>query len=617
MQQFIYSKDDLVGILRTLITTGEKWEGYQRTKDVAEFWNKIISGKNHDEIILSIKPGEKQDLKQQRIRLYNSRTKSVANKIINQIKEVYRSDNIYNEIYFTEKSENNADRVKKIQESLNNFSGKKNVRQWLRDRYLRLNIVDPNAFIVVNFKQDGATTGYYPIEVRSKDVLSRQYINGTLQYLAFVETTTEKVVTDGKTKTMPSYKYWIFGHDYAVLMHKAPIGALGIGTPLEIKEADAGYNVDGTKYAWYYSDYKIDAQQVPAFCVGYIPDPENDDKTFESILYPAKELFIELIWKKSLSDIHFIVHGIAQKFAFVPACDFENKQLGLKCNKGTLTNGTPCEQCHGSGQMPFHTSEQDIITLTLPRDTKDMMDLSKMLYYQLIPIEVINLTKEAVTEMEKAIPLSVFNKSIVDKGELVRAETATKIRDDYNSTNNVLYEFAFSDADMYVNLTTQIAIYGNNWAQDLVIDYSYPNDFNLESVSDLFFQSKEANASGSPAIVKSKINGKVVSKLCIDNKAAIHNYETREYWKPFSDNLQISQAPEFDRSRILWLYYDQIFRTLEGVSYTNGDVKELPFSSLPREKQKEFIEAQVDIYLAQYKAAKDAAPKITVPRPAA
>src|SRR5689334_1912778 len=111
MQQFIYSKDDLVGILRSLVTTGERWDGYKRTKEVAEFWNKIVTGKDHGEILLSLKPNEDGKSKEQRIRLYNSRTKSVTNKIINQIKEVYRSDNIYNEIYFTEKADDNIDKI--------------------------------------------------------------------------------------------------------------------------------------------------------------------------------------------------------------------------------------------------------------------------------------------------------------------------------------------------------------------------------------------------------------------------------------------------------------------------------------------------------------------------
>lgn len=623
MNHFIYSKDDLAGILKSHITTGERWDGYKRTKEVAEFWNKIISGKNHDEILLSLKPNEKSDQKQQKLRIYNSRTKSVTNKIINQIKEVYRSDNIFNEIYFSEKKDDNTAKVKSIQEFLKNFSGKKSVRKWLRERYLRLNIVDPNAFIVTNFVNAGSDIGFYPIEVRSKDVLSRQYLNGVLQYLAFEEKTVEKVVADGKTKTVPAFKYWIFGHDWAILYHKCPVGGTGIGRSVEITpHVESTYNDEAVKYTWYYSEYQIEAQQVPAACVGYIPDPENDDQTFQSILYPAEELYKELIWKKCLYDIHMVLHGIAQKFAFVPACNYDDG-IGNKCNKGTLTNGHECEQCHGTGQLPFHTSEQDIITITLPADGKELFDLSKMIHYQVLPIEVIKLTKDDLNEAERAIPLAIFNRSIIDKGDLVKAETATKIRDDYNSTNNVLYDFGLADADFYKGMVTQIAIYSNNWRDDLVIDYSYPNDFNLESVSDLFAQSKEAIGANTPAIVRSKINGKIISKLCIDNKSAIHNYETREYWRPFTDNHSVTLVPEFDKSRILHIYFDQIFRNLEEVMYTNTDTKgitqdepkELPFSSLPRDKQREFIDSQVDDFLKKYKEAKEQTPVIKVPRP--
>lgn len=122
MSKFIFSKDDLNGILRNLITTGERWDGYERTKEVSDFWTKMITGKNHQDIILALKPGEKQDQKTERVRLYNSRTKFVLNKIITQIQEVYRSDNIFNEIYFTEKHDSNADRIEKISQITGSLS---------------------------------------------------------------------------------------------------------------------------------------------------------------------------------------------------------------------------------------------------------------------------------------------------------------------------------------------------------------------------------------------------------------------------------------------------------------------------------------------------------------
>lgn len=477
MHQYIYSKDDLSAILINLVQTGERWDGYDRTVEVADFWGKILSGKDHDDIMLMLRPSESKEHKQQRVRLYNSRTRYVSNKIITQIKEVYRSDNIYYDIHFQEKNEDNVQRIKNINDSLINFSGKKSVRHWLRDRFLRLNVKDPNAYMVVNFNIHGGQTTYYPIEVASKDVLSRQIINGNLQYLAFEERSKEKAVVNGQTKTLTGYKYWIFGHDWAILLHKCPEGAEGIGVPIDIKEATTAatrWDPDGTgKYAWYYSEYNIKAQQVPAFCVGYVPDPENDDKTFESILYPSKELFIELIWKKNTYDIHMTLHGIAQKYAFVPACEYRDT-IGNECNLGKI-NGHDCPNCQGTGQVPFHTSEQDIICIALPKDKKDIWDLSKMIYYQTIPENIIEMVRNEIAELERNIQLGIFNTTLVDQGKLMSTRTATEIRSNSNSTNNVMYEFGIYDASMYKNHVTQIAIYSNNWRKDMVVEYSYPN----------------------------------------------------------------------------------------------------------------------------------------------
>lgn len=619
MDGYIYSKDDLNSILRGLITSGERWPGYDKTVQVADFWNKIISGKGHDEILISMRPGEKKDQKDQKVRLYNSRTKSVANKIQSQIKEVYRSDNIFNSIHFSDKKDDNSDRVKTIKESLTGFSGRKSVRRWLRDRFLRLNMVDPNSYIVVSFTQSkDKKQNYYPIEVRSKDVLKPYYLNGTLQYLAFKETGSEKVKKgDNEISNIESYKYWIFGHDWAILYHKCPKGANGIGAPVQITQASQENYSEEVEYSWYYSEYNIKARHVPAYCVGYVPDPENNDQTFQSIMYPSEELQKELIWKKSMYDVHSILHGIAQKFAFVPSCDYDDKDAKLACTRGILTNGKQCPQCNGTGQMPFHTSEQDIITLTLPKKSEDIWDLSKMIWYQPIPVTIIENVRDEVKELERAIPLSIFNTSLIDRGDLWQPETATKVLQDTNSTNNVLFDFGLADAEMYKNIVTTIAVYSNQWREDLVIDYSYPNDFNLETTADLFAQAKEAI--GSPIAVRNKVNSKLIAKLCIDDKEAIADYETRQYWRPFTDQSQLGLVPEYDRSRILYIYFDQIFRELENNEYkaNNDDQDEvIAFSSLPKDKQKEEINKLIDIYLVQYKEAKSQEPDIRIPRPA-
>lgn len=608
MASYIYSKEDLRAILFEIVRTGSRWEHYDHTVKIADFWTKIITGKNHDDILLSLRIGEGSEMKKQRVRLYNSRTKYVASKVAKQIQEVYRSDNIYSEIYYTDKKEGDLDRIKKLQEKLKSFVGKKSVREWLRSRYLRLNMVDPNAFIVVNFKDDGTC---YPIEVPSRNVLSRQHVNGVLQYFSFIEDHRMKVEVDGKIKTEKAYKYWMFGYNEAILLHKVPQGGVGIGQPIELpSENESKY--EDSKFTWYYSDYVIKAEQVPAFCVGYVPDPENNDQTFQSILYPAEELFKELIWKKNTYDLHMTLHGIAKQYVFVPECEHHDK--GQAC-KGGKIGDRECPACRGTGQMPFHTSEQDVITVTMPRNRSEIWDLSKMIYYQKIPSEVIELTRQGIAETEKAISLALFNVSIIDKGELLKTSTATEIRSNTNAVNNVLYEFGLNDAEMYRTIVREIAVYSNLDRSDLVIDYAYPSDFNLESLSDLFDNLKEAISTNSPSIVKRKITSKIIAKLCIGEKQVIESYETREQWRPFASDSQALAAPEMDPSRILWLYFDQIFRELESKDYSNSDVDDpISFAMLPRDKQKELIDAEVARHMEIYKQAKAAQPAITVPR---
>ena len=142
LKKKMVTKEDLYDILFNSVKTKTRHVYYDQTVKVAKFCRQIMTGDDQKDLVVVYKPSETQSQKEQRFRLYNSRTAYSAHKIVSTFKEVERVETVVDNIYFKDKTE------ERPVELINRIGSlKKDVHEKVR----RLNFYDPNAWIVTEF----------------------------------------------------------------------------------------------------------------------------------------------------------------------------------------------------------------------------------------------------------------------------------------------------------------------------------------------------------------------------------------------------------------------------------------------------------------------------------
>ena len=125
---------------------------YERTTEVANYWSKVVTGKMQDCYIVSYKERETELQKEQRIKLYNPRTKDVAGRSIAIFDKVDNSDPIAETISFPDLSDEvNKSQVLDIDRNISDFKDGSTLKRWLSENYQNKNATDPNAWMVLTY----------------------------------------------------------------------------------------------------------------------------------------------------------------------------------------------------------------------------------------------------------------------------------------------------------------------------------------------------------------------------------------------------------------------------------------------------------------------------------
>jgi hypothetical protein len=585
----MYNKEALIEKLINVIKDGYKHKYYDHTVKVSQFWTQIMTGDDQKDLVISYKPSENDTQKQQRIRLYNSRTSYAANKIVSTFKEVERIEEISNKIYFKQNDEVPEELIQRFE----NYDGKFKI--YIHDVARRLNFYDPNAFVVTEFykKNNQSKPFAYPLEVMSHCVYDYEYKYGELKYLIicnFVEILAAinlnqinnyPIVRPLDFVKKEARQFTIYGIEWSIRITEhfdAP-------TDLDI------ITINNQKYT--YEEFNTKFTTVPAVQIGYIKDPTTKWQTYESPLLSAKHIFKDLINTKSEYDLARALHGFIQKFAYVEKCDYvhEDNEMFDRCDGGKLkVTGSKCPSCHGSGKK-IHTTVQDVVLITLPSEKSEHIPLSEFIYYQEIPKHIIDSYKIDIADLEKDISLAIFNKDTFTQSEV--STTATEIRLNKQSVYNVLYEFGANVSRLFTELGYQIAdVLG---IRDLIqIDFEIPKDFQMESLEDLIQIRRNAMSSGVPYDIINNIDKKILFKQNQDNFEFVDQIAAQDKWRPFKDKSEserisiISMLPDDDYDKTLYVYFDKIFMQIW------SDIKYNNFHKLKYNIQKTIIDQKVN-----------------------
>lgn len=608
---------DLIEILEDTIKEGKRHVHYKRTKELAELYKKLMTGDNQDDLIVIYRQRETPEQQAQRIRITNSATKHINAKILNQFKEVDRVDNIVDKVFYADEKSTRQTQISEINDRISKFNNGKSLKKYLDEAYKHLNFYDPNAWIVTEIHQFDPIKEkpyVYPVEVYSHQAINYKKINGQLQYL--IVQFEKKILQKTGDQTLPTtntgqnihkpkeekgFRYTIYAPDYAIVYDQ--IGTADI--PSEDAEVIKLKDNANKEFTFARTIVETKSKVTPAICVGYNPDPETNRETYVSIIDPSTKIQNDIIRAKSEYDAANLAHGYVQKLMYGNPCDYTTEG-GDRCKDGQLISGQTCPKCQGSGQKQFHTTPQDIILVRRAEDKDSHIPLSDFVYCVPIPTDLIDRHKNDVIEYEKMVSKAIFNVNVFDRSEI--AVTATEKKLDLRNIYNVFESYGQQYSEVYKFQVKMAAIHLDA-DEGLIIEHSFPGDFKMESVDELIAQLKEAKASGAASEVIEYISEQILAKQNIDNPETVEMIKAKEHWKPFKSKsdqertLVLNQLPSTDESKILWLYWDRIFRDIEIDEITSKE--KAPFHKLPKDMQLKKIQEKVEILKTEVQQAED------------
>ncbi len=577
---------DLLAIYELIfrIINGERHEHYDRTVKYSEELMKLITGEDLDSLLVQFVKRENEDLFQQRKDITQHITPAVCKNLMDVFYKVPRSNSIQRVIGYDKAEEKNK---KTLIEILERFWGDKDHDMYLGTRFIELNMVDPNAFFVLEWDEFLPTEHAkpYPFEVKSKNAVMYEYINNVLQYL--VDMRDNRITFYGQTQTVLFDKITNEELIHSLLQFLDPAKAelftiveyLGINYMLLDK--DRMYVIS--------TPIPHELEYVPAFRVGYNRDLATDGQTFVNPFHAAICYLKKTLKLNSELDLSSALVAFPQQLRYVQK-DCSNPE----CYKGHVElDGRKqiCSTCNGTG-LDTTTSVQEVITMPLPADPDDMYDLEKLIAYKTPPVEILKWQEEAIERLTAACKSVVFNSDIFDKKEV--AETATGKNLDSQNVYDTLYPFVVQTGDAWKFIIEGVADI-TDLQKGLHPVFIFQKDFKLKSMETLISELSAANTSGADTEIKNAINNDIVRIIYEDNPLEYLKYQLKQQYNPFKGktpaeiSLIINGNLTTLYNKVLYTNIATIFDEIENETFATGK----NFYEYPKTEQAKLIDAKV------------------------
>lgn len=543
---------------------------YNQWAEDAKFWRGIVSGKGLEALIVSYKLRESEEQKDQRVRLTEPPTPEAANRTLAHFNRLQSTDKRSAKI--TYKKEGEAKAV--LTERLNKFSGGRSLEDFLFETFTPQVATDPHSFLLVLFdgpKDDRGTFIEKPFPrpeiIPTEQIWNLKAENGVHEWLLRRVNHTGKVKGEmmlpatgqisNKEVTWAEYTLYFAGYTqtFTEITEANPVD--GLDANQELIEVT---NKDKKVVQWLLTTFQTQQTRPPFIQYGYERDPVDRD-SFLSVMHPAKSEFKNLINRASEYALTLALHTFLQKYQYVDECKFTAPGQG-KCSHGRMSaTNEQCPKCKGSGRDIVATV-QDVVTIKYPEDGERLMPLNNLIYYPTLPFEIVNHLKLEVDEKPDKIERAMWGILLGEKAEV--AKTATEVAKKYDSVYNVLARAAQHWAEMYEHSVKLVAEYAEI-ADGLEVEYTFPADYEMETLDELLLALKNARDAGAGAAVEDYIRGRILKKQSKDNPSMVAWEEAQNNHRPFRTKSEtdramvLSELPETDYSRILWTFFDEIF----------------------------------------------------------
>ena len=575
--------------LTEVIKGNLKHRDYKRVTKLADEYYKMVSGDGISDLLRRIVKRETEEEFEMRKTITNSIIPPTLASTKLPFQKTVRTKPKKRDISW----EGKDDEKKKddFEQKISAYWGDASLEKFLEYAFVDYNYIDPNAFLITEFdefdpRKEKAKP--YPFIATSDQCVMFETKNNILEYLV-VKLPIKYKVKQGEED---GSKYTIY---------------LGMDT-ITFTQVDNGYQAEqGAKVIEIEKNYYLvqmftpKNEKVPARRFGYKRDPVTQGRTYVSVFHDVIPYLNKTLKTDSELDLSTAMTAFPQRFEYVTPCN--------ECGgSGVLKDGKECGICHGTGRAPVHNSTMDVITLDLPRNKEEMIDLENMLVYKSPPIDLLTFQKDYINELRANVFLMMFNKELLDKADV--AATATEKVLDIDYVNDTLNPFARSLSTMWEFVVKDIATY-TDFAKGLWVDHEYPEDFKFKSMTEMMRElqgAKDANASTSTI---AKIEDDINEKLYADQPYDLKVIRIKNSFNPFRGykeetiNLLISQNLTTKYNATLYANLESIFNELE--QETQG-LYELNYILIL-----EKVKMKVAEYMAQMEGEKPKPPVVNFP----
>lgn len=588
------TKDDVLPYIIGLIKEDKRHKHYEHVTDLADKYATYYTGKNIEDELQRFTPREEQELFEQRKRITKHIVTSVAWNVSSVEAKVPRSNGITKLITYKEDDES---KLKDLTGVLNKFWGDASWDRYMEVRWVELNDLDPNSFVIFEWGEYDNTKDLlqpYPFEVDSHQAIDFLYKNNILQYLTAGMPIKLKSVKNTEAKEKDGMQYIVYLANETIKFTQVYPDDNLLNATTQDKIVDyLGIIYLRIEDDIYIVEYPEPHNQgyVPAFRVGWKRDPKTKGSTYLAPWHAALPYLEKIVKANSELDLTMALHAFPQKVVAVPKCD------NPKCLGGiiTLPDGQKekCPDCGGTGLM-VHRSSQDVIAVPIPKDGQEQLKLEDMIKYIETPIDLPQFQDQYIDKMTERCIKVVYNSDIFTRSEI--AETATEKKLDLDNVYDTLFPMSVKYSAIYKFGVKTIAKLIDR-DKDLIVVHSFSKDFRFKSKDDYIAERKSAIDSQAPAEVLRYIDREIIRIDTADSPEDFAKHQIMTDLNPFEgksqDEIQfIITSGNVPRQQIV-LY------SCYGFIYDDIQTAHPDFFNYPRDKMIELLNEYVDKYIEQ------------------
>ena len=555
-------------VFKKLIKGNKRHADYARTVDLAKEYKAHVSGVGLDLYLKQFAKREDEAMFEQRKRLTNSISQSVASSLQKPFYKVARNKNVKNK--FSLKGDKSREEI--VKKMMVGFYGTnelntKGLDYWLRNRFLELTFTDPNAFVVIEWeaKPENVPLDPYPYEVTSENAFYYKFEHGVLKMLFSRQKEVMFYIDDKdveQEKEIDVYTLYEIGSSMKVVEFQPKYYQENGIVP---QPNQFVYEEDSKHYIATLNETNLDF--IPAFRVGYLRDTATDGRTFVNPFESAMPYFRKALKAVSELDLSITLHTFPQKLQYVKKCQGVSKVK--KCNNGQV-NGETCTKCKGSG-LEVITSGQDAIYLQLPdkADLKDeLIDLEKLIAYKTPPIDLIKFQDEYVRNLKTDAHLSVYNSNMFISNEAEFAKTATEVNLNTQGIYDTLFPYTEKFSEVW-KTAVKVFVRLSGFTTDFELLHIFPTDLELKTIAVLMAELKLANESEAPSYFRDAILQEIANQVYEGDELGQLKHFTRHRFFPFSGKteaeIQFLMASPYvsNFTKVLYANFEAIFTDIE------------------------------------------------------